>query len=75
VRFVQADLFAWKPDRRYDVAFFGFWLSHVPCDRHRQPDFGSLLLGRGKQVAPTLNAWSESADPHPRSLDRSRIHA
>jgi SAM-dependent methyltransferase len=30
VRFVQADLFDWVPDRRYDVVFFGFWLSHVP---------------------------------------------
>ena len=26
VRFVQADLFSWEPDRRYDVVFFGFWL-------------------------------------------------
>ncbi len=33
VRFVQADLFTWTPDRRYDVVFFGFWLSHVPLDR------------------------------------------
>jgi SAM-dependent methyltransferase len=32
-RFVQADLFAWAPDRRYDVVFFGFWLSHVPEER------------------------------------------
>src|SRR5687768_12475841 len=33
VRFIQADLFAWQPDRRYDVVFFGFWISHVPLDR------------------------------------------
>jgi SAM-dependent methyltransferase len=33
VRFVQADLFTWTPDRRYDVVFFGFWLSHVPAER------------------------------------------
>jgi SAM-dependent methyltransferase len=33
VRFVQADLFDWVPDRRYDVVFFGFWLSHVPPGR------------------------------------------
>jgi len=33
VRFIHADLFAWSPDRRYDVVFFGFWLSHVPLDR------------------------------------------
>ena len=30
VRFVEADLFAWRPERRYDVVFFGFWISHVP---------------------------------------------
>jgi hypothetical protein len=23
VRFVSADLFRWRPDRRYDVVFFG----------------------------------------------------
>ncbi|HEY7484741.1 MAG TPA: class I SAM-dependent methyltransferase [Streptosporangiaceae bacterium] len=33
VRFVTADLFSWRPDRRYDVVFFGFWLSHVPPER------------------------------------------
>jgi SAM-dependent methyltransferase len=33
VRFMQADLFTWNPDRRYDVAFMGFWLSHVPAER------------------------------------------
>jgi SAM-dependent methyltransferase len=33
VRFIQADLFAWTPDRRYDVVFFSSWISHVPPDR------------------------------------------
>jgi 2-polyprenyl-3-methyl-5-hydroxy-6-metoxy-1,4-benzoquinol methylase len=33
VRFIQADLFEWEADRRYDVVFFGFWLSHVPRER------------------------------------------
>ncbi|GAA1525247.1 hypothetical protein GCM10009827_047430 [Dactylosporangium maewongense] len=33
VRFERADLFNWRPDRRYDVVFFGFWLSHVPAER------------------------------------------
>lgn len=33
VRFLQADLFTWKPGRRYDVVFIGFWLSHVPAER------------------------------------------
>lgn len=30
---MRADLFAWTPDRRYDVVFFGSWISHVPLDR------------------------------------------
>lgn len=30
VRFIEADIFQWRPDRAYDVVFFGFWLSHVP---------------------------------------------
>jgi hypothetical protein len=30
VDYVQADLFEWRPNRRYDFIFFGFWLSHVP---------------------------------------------
>lgn len=33
VRYVLADLFSWEPDARYDVVFFGFWLSHVPAAR------------------------------------------
>jgi SAM-dependent methyltransferase len=30
VTYVNADVFAWEPDRTYDAVFFGFWLSHVP---------------------------------------------
>ncbi len=33
VEYVQADLFTWRPTRRYDTVFFGFWLSHVPPGR------------------------------------------
>jgi len=30
-RFVQADIFDWVPDRRYDVVFFGFWGAGSPA--------------------------------------------
>lgn len=30
ISYVQADLFQWEPEDRYDLVFFGFWLSHVP---------------------------------------------
>jgi demethylmenaquinone methyltransferase/2-methoxy-6-polyprenyl-1,4-benzoquinol methylase len=33
VEYVTADLFAWRPARRYDAVFFSFWLSHVPPER------------------------------------------
>lgn len=28
-----ADLFDWRPSRRFDTVFFAFWHSHVPADR------------------------------------------
>ena len=45
VRFVRADLFDWRPPRRYDTVFFAFWLSHVPPTR---------LAGFWKTVAAAL---------------------
>jgi len=33
VRYIQADLFAWKPEERFDAVFFSFWLSHVPPEQ------------------------------------------
>lgn len=41
VGFVHADIFDWRPAARYDVVFFGFWLSHVPLERFE--DFWSLV--------------------------------
>ncbi len=33
IRYVRADVFDWHPEARYDMVFFGFWLSHVPPER------------------------------------------
>jgi ubiquinone/menaquinone biosynthesis C-methylase UbiE len=33
VHYRRVDLFQWEPERRYDLVFMGFWLSHVPPDR------------------------------------------
>lgn len=33
VRLVEADLFCWRPDRRYDVVFISFGIGHVPRER------------------------------------------
>jgi demethylmenaquinone methyltransferase/2-methoxy-6-polyprenyl-1,4-benzoquinol methylase len=27
---IQASIFEWEPERKFDHVFFGFWLSHVP---------------------------------------------
>ena len=47
VRFVQADLFSYRPERRHDVVFFGVWLSHVPRDR-----FGAFWAMVGDCLEP-----------------------
>lgn len=41
VVYVQADLFSWRPQERYDVVFFSAWLSHVPPSRF--DDFWTLV--------------------------------
>ena len=33
IQYVLADLFSWSPPARFDLMFFGFWLSHVPWSR------------------------------------------
>jgi SAM-dependent methyltransferase len=33
VRYIQADLFSWRPTERFDYVFFGFWQSHIPSNR------------------------------------------
>lgn len=47
VRFVEADLFSWTPDRRYDAVVFGFWISHVPEEHFER--FWSMV---GDALAP-----------------------
>jgi SAM-dependent methyltransferase len=33
VSYVEADLFTWEPGERFDAAFGGFFVSHIPPDR------------------------------------------
>ncbi len=33
VSWLHHDIFSFRPERRYDTVFFGFWLSHVPPER------------------------------------------
>jgi demethylmenaquinone methyltransferase/2-methoxy-6-polyprenyl-1,4-benzoquinol methylase len=70
-RFVLADLFSWRPDRRYDVVFFGFWLSHVPSERFAsfwslvadclQPDGRVFFVDDGYRTAEELIEGEQSS--------------
>ena len=46
-RFVQADVFDWRPEAFFDVVFFGFLLSHVPEER-----FGTFWSLVANSLAP-----------------------
>nr|WSY57355.1 class I SAM-dependent methyltransferase [Streptomyces sp. NBC_00886] len=71
VRYVQADLFDWRPPRHYDTVFFAFWLSHVPPVR--LPDFwntvAAVLVPGGKALfiddGPAAAAHEEVLTDHP----------
>lgn len=47
VDFELADVFTWQPARRYDLVFFGFWISHVPPAR-----FEAFWRGVERALAP-----------------------
>lgn len=52
VDYVEADLFAWQPDDRFDVVAFCFWLSHVPDDR-----FEAFWRTVDRALAPGGRVW------------------
>jgi demethylmenaquinone methyltransferase/2-methoxy-6-polyprenyl-1,4-benzoquinol methylase len=61
VEYVVADLFEWEPPHRFDVCFFGFWLSHVPPSRFA--DFWRLV---DRALEPNGRFFLvDSADPVP----------
>jgi SAM-dependent methyltransferase len=66
VRFVLANLFDWRPERRYDAVFFGFWLSHVPESRFETfwDSVASALTPRGHVlfIDDALRAGEELID-------------
>lgn len=64
VSYELADLFTWTPQRRYDVVFFGFWLSHVPDARLGA--FWNMVSGC---LAPGGQAALVDSRPHPDSAD------
>jgi trans-aconitate methyltransferase len=47
VEFIETDVFAWRPPRRFDTVFFAFWLTHVPPAR-----FAAFWSMVAKALAP-----------------------
>jgi SAM-dependent methyltransferase len=69
---VVGDVFAWEPVERFDLCFFGFWLSHVPDDR--MDEFWRLVrsaLGPDGRVFLIDN--SRSSDPAHTSRSQTGI--
>ena len=57
VHFIEADIFEWQPDRRYDTVFFSALLSHVPPQRFDR--FWTLIADCLGHSSPT--AWIRPA--------------
>ncbi|MFC4050534.1 class I SAM-dependent methyltransferase [Actinomadura syzygii] len=85
VAFACADLFEWRPERRYDTVFFAFWLSHVPPGRLAgfwqtvadalAPGGAAVFLDNG----PGEAVYEEVLDGEPvpavrRTLDDGSVH-
>lgn len=67
VNFIADDIFAWKPPRRYDQVFFGFWLSHVPPTRF--DDFWDLV-----DRCLTPDGRAAFVDEDERGVTNERVH-
>lgn len=60
VTYVQHDIFAWEPARKFDLVFFSFWFSHVPPER--VPTFLSMMR-RALKADGTLVLIDSRPDP------------
>jgi len=80
-RFELADIFDWTPPQRFDVVFFGFWLSHVPPERFEEfwalvaaclvPGGRVFFVDDGYRTADEL-VWGERAATIRRRLSDRR---
>jgi SAM-dependent methyltransferase len=69
VRYVEADILSWAPDRTYDVVFFANWLSHVPDTV--VPSFFSMVGAALKREGRI--AFIDEDDRHPEMDDTLTI--
>jgi hypothetical protein len=58
----RPNIFSWQPEQRYDVVFFGFWLSHVPPQRFES--FSALVADCLKPDGRVFFADDADRTPH-----------
>lgn len=76
VRFLEADLFQWQPDRQYDTVFFSFWLSHVPPERLESFwDVVRAALAPGGRVFFVDALYEETSTAKDHQLEGPDAHA
>ncbi len=68
INYVQADLFDWQPERRFDTVFFSFWLSHVPPER-----FGGFWEGVKVCLNPGGRVFFIDSRPAPEGTARDQV--
>ncbi len=70
VEYLQADIFEWQPERRFDLVFFAFWLSHVPAERF-EPFWRTVAsaLKPGGRVFFVDSAYSETSSARDHVLE------
>lgn len=68
VEYRQLDLFAWQPDKQYELVFFSFWLSHIPpakVDEFLSKVYNSVLPGGKVMIIDSYFEMTSSAKDHP----------
>ncbi len=70
VEYLQADIFEWQPEKRFDLVFFAFWLSHVPAERF-EPFWRTVVsaLKPGGRVFFVDSAYSETSSARDHVLE------
>ncbi len=70
VEYLQADIFEWQPEKRFDLVFFAFWLSHVPAERF-EPFWRTVAsaLKPGGRVFFVDSAYSETSSARDHVLE------
>ncbi len=65
VELVRADIFSWEPAERFELAFFSFWLSHVPSEL-----MGAFLAKVERALAPGGRVFLIDSAPSSRASAR-----